>query len=139
MPIRRSSILVLLLVGSLACASRGSRPPETAVTDDTTSVIKTTGRSLEQLFVAHSPGVDVRRAANGGISIRIRGASSFYASEEPLYVIDDSPIMQRSGGIFFMNPNDIERIEVLKNPADIALYGMRGANGVVRITTKRPR
>ena len=139
MPNRTSSLVVLALVGSLACASRGSRPPETAIAGDTAASIETTGKTLEQLFAGRTAGVDVRRAANGGISIRIRGASSFMASEEPLYVIDDNPITQRSGGIFFMNPNDIEQIEVLKNPADIALYGMRGANGVVRITTKRPR
>ena len=42
-------------------------------------------------------------------------------------------------GIVFLSPHDIEKIEVLKNPADVALYGMRGGNGVIKITTKKPR
>jgi TonB-dependent SusC/RagA subfamily outer membrane receptor len=52
--------------------------------------------------------------------------------------VDETPISPGAGGIVFLNQYDIERIEVLKNPADVAIYGMRGANGVVRITTTRP-
>ena len=78
-------------------------------------------------------------APNGGLQIRIRvGSNSFLLSSEPLFVVDDTPVPPFAGGIAFLNPYDIERIEVLKNPADVAIYVMRGANGVVRITTKRP-
>ena len=66
------------------------------------------------------------------------GANTFYGGNEPLYVVDETPLPPGSRGIVYLNPNDIERIEILKNPADLALYGIRGGNGVVKITTKRP-
>ncbi|MDQ3519406.1 MAG: TonB-dependent receptor plug domain-containing protein, partial [Gemmatimonadota bacterium] len=73
------------------------------------------------------------------LQIRIRGGSNtFYGSDEPLFVVDDTPLPAGSGGIVFLNPNDIQKIEVLKNPADVGLYGIRGGNGVVKITTKKP-
>ncbi len=79
------------------------------------------------------------QAANGGLDIRIRGgSSSFVSSDEPLYVVDGTPLPSGTGGIVYLNPYDIQKIEVLKNPADIAVYGLRGANGVIRITTTRP-
>ena len=54
-------------------------------------------------------------------------------------MLDDSPVSAGPGGLLRgLNPYDIETIRVLKNPADIAIYGMRGANGVILITTKRP-
>jgi TonB-dependent SusC/RagA subfamily outer membrane receptor len=54
-------------------------------------------------------------------------------------VVDETPLPAGSGGIVYLNPYDIEKIEVLKNPADVGVYGIRGGNGVIRITTKRPR
>jgi TonB-dependent SusC/RagA subfamily outer membrane receptor len=81
----------------------------------------------------------VTNAEGGGIHIRIRGGnSSFSGSDEPLYVVDDVPLSPGSGGILFLNPYDIQKIEVLKNPADVGIYGVRGGNGVIKITTKRP-
>ncbi|MEM6319358.1 MAG: sulfatase-like hydrolase/transferase [Bacteroidota bacterium] len=91
----------------------------------------------------------------GGLSIRIRGASSVNASNEPLYVIDgfpidNSPNLSSSDGtasvatnlsprnpLNSLNPNDIESIEILKDASATAIYGSRGANGVVLITTKK--
>ena len=65
-------------------------------------------------------GVSVTRADGGGLQIRIRGGSNtFYGSDEPLYVVDDIPLAPSSRGIVFLNPYDIQKIEVLKNPADI--------------------
>jgi TonB-dependent SusC/RagA subfamily outer membrane receptor len=94
---------------------------------------------MEDLFAGRFAGVTVSRTSGGGLQIRIRGGSnSFYGSEEPLYVVDDTPLPPGSGGIVLLSPNDVQKIEVLKNPADIAMYGVRGANGVVKITTKRP-
>lgn len=83
------------------------------------------------------PGVDVRRTASGRSSIAIRGPASFYSGTEPLLVIDGIP-MQQGPGLGGINPHDIATITVLKNPADIAIYGVRGANGVIVVTTKRP-
>src|SRR5690606_3745394 len=68
-----------------------------------------------------------------GATIRIRGMGSINASADPLYVVDGSPYM---GDINAINPNDIQSISVLKDAASSALYGARGANGVIIITTK---
>ena len=68
----------------------------------------------------------------------IRGATSIYGNNEPLYVLDGIPIQPGPGGTLAgISPYDIESIQVLKDPADTALYGMRGANGVIVIKTKR--
>jgi TonB-linked SusC/RagA family outer membrane protein len=83
-----------------------------------------------------------------GISIQIRGSTSLTASSEPLYVIDGIPMIsedlsglftggQRTNSIADINPTDIESIEILKDASATAIYGSRGANGVVIITTKR--
>ena len=69
-----------------------------------------------------------------GASIRIRGFGSINSSNDPLYVVDGAPY---DGSISAINPNDIETITLLKDAAAGALYGARGANGVVMITTKR--
>jgi TonB-linked SusC/RagA family outer membrane protein len=77
-------------------------------------------------------------ASNGqpgtGSSIRIRGIGSMYASNSPLYVIDGIPY---DGSISALNNADVESITVLKDAASNALYGARGANGVILITTKK--
>ena len=126
----------------IACASRGAgdtSPAPRRNASDTSSVANRDGRSTEDLFAGRFPGVSVSRAEGGGLQIRIRGGSNtLYGSDEPLFVADETPLPPGSRGIVFLNPNDIEKIEVLKNPADIAVYGMRGGNGVVKITTKRP-
>ena len=97
------------------------------------------GKSMEDLFAGRFPGVTVNRAEGGGLQILIRGGNnSFYGGSEPLYVVDDTPLGPGSRGIVFLNPQDIQKIEVLKNPADVAIYGVRGGNGVVKITTRRP-
>jgi TonB-linked SusC/RagA family outer membrane protein len=85
-------------------------------------------------------GVDIQQ--NGGrpgqnATVRVRGRRSINASNDPLYVIDGIPVTSGSGTIFDINPNDIESIEVLKDAAATAIYGSRGANGVILITTKR--
>lgn len=86
--------------------------------------------------------------AGGGVSVRLRGTSTVLGAAEPLYIIDgvivnnDSPELIDIGGgssnrLADINPNDIERIEVVKGAAAAALYGSRANNGVVQIFTKR--
>jgi TonB-dependent SusC/RagA subfamily outer membrane receptor len=132
----------LSCIAALGCASgSNTRPtrPMSLEARDTASIANTDGKSMEDLFAGKFPGVQVARAANGGLQILIRGgANSFYGGEEPLFIVDETPLAAGSRGIIYLNPSDIERIEVLKNPADVALYGIRGGNGVVKITTKRP-
>src|SRR6266702_2182696 len=83
------------------------------------------------------PGVDIVTTGNkpgDGIRVRLRGERSLQASNDPLYVLDGIPM---SGGIGDLNPNDIESVEVLKDASATAIYGSRGANGVVLITTRQ--
>lgn len=81
-------------------------------------------------------GVSVRStsgAPGSDITINVRGAASINGESTPLYVVDGVPIESLSG----INPNDIESIDVLKDAASAAIYGSRGSNGVVLVTTKK--
>ena len=82
-------------------------------------------------------GVDITSGERPGSvgNIMIRGSRSITASGSPLYVVDGVPL--QSGGIETLNPRDIESIDILKDASSTAIYGSRGANGVVLVTTKR--
>jgi len=118
----------------------------TGVVETVTEKTFNTGRimSPEQLIQAKVAGVQVvdNNEPGGGISMRIRGGSSITSSNEPLFVVDGVPL-QVGGGVSagrnplnFLNPRDIESISVLKDASATAIYGSRGSNGVVLITTK---
>lgn len=82
------------------------------------------------------PGVDVMRTPVGGVLVRIRGGMA--GSGHPLYVIDGTPLeVDPKRGVDWLAPHEIARIEVLKGPAQTAVYGPRGVDGVILITTKR--
>lgn len=95
--------------------------------------------SVEEILEGRVSGVDVIRLPSGGYQLRIRGASTFSGSNEPLIVVDGKALPDGYGGSIPVNPHDIATIRVLKNAIDLAFYGMRGANGVIEITTKRGR
>ena len=96
------------------------------------------GQPIEQLLASRFTGVQTSRTSHGGLSLRIRGVGSFLSSNEPLVVVDDVPIQIGDGATLrAINPRDIASIEVIKDPAGLALYGVRGANGVIVIRTKR--
>jgi TonB-linked SusC/RagA family outer membrane protein len=83
------------------------------------------------------PGVDIVSTGTkpgDGIRVRVRGTRSLKASNDPLYVLDGIPM---AGGIGDLNPSDIESIEVLKDASATAIYGSRGANGVVLVTSTK--
>ncbi|RPE13626.1 TonB-dependent receptor [Chitinophaga lutea] len=99
--------------------------------------------SIEQAISGRMAGVQVQQTSGqpgAGISVRIRGVSSIAGGNEPLYVIDGLPQfnddVRGANGLSTINPSDIESIEVLKDAAATAIYGSRGANGVVMVTTK---
>ena len=102
--------------------------------------------SIDQRMVGQVAGMQVSAATGipgGGTSIRIRGAGSIGAGNDPLFVIDGFPITrsfgQTSNPLNLINPDDIESITILKDASSTAIYGSRGSNGVVVITTKRGR
>ena len=94
-----------------------------------------------------APGVQVVSNSGlpgGGLRVRVRGTGSITANSEPLYVIDGLPAEQGSGSsnpqanpLISLDPNDVESIQILKDASATAIYGARGANGVVLITTRR--
>jgi TonB-linked SusC/RagA family outer membrane protein len=101
--------------------------------------------SLNQALAGRVSGVQVNTNSGrpgGQTNVRIRGFSSINSSNNPLYVIDGVilPVgsqTQNSNAIDFLNPSDIASVEVLKDASSIAIYGARGANGVILITTKK--
>ena len=116
-------------------------------------LVRTAPVSLDQAIQGRAAGVQVTQVSGrpgGETSIRIRGSSSINAGNEPLYVVDGMLITSDNGqtnaggiagaglnGLSAISPSDIERIEILKDASATALYGSRGSNGVVLITTKR--
>ncbi|MBL0939284.1 MAG: TonB-dependent receptor plug domain-containing protein [Gemmatimonadaceae bacterium] len=93
---------------------------------------------VEELFVGRFPGVQVFQEA-GGMTVRIRGTSTVNGNGEPLIILDDYQMSPGTGGLVAINPRDVASIEVLKDAVSIAQYGVLGANGIIRITTKKPK
>lgn len=127
--------------------------------DVTGSISSISGEEIENLPVAsldaalqgRAAGVNVLSPSGtpgAGISVQIRGLTSLSASNQPLYVIDGIPMIpedlsglfsggQATNSLADLNPSDIASIEILKDASATAIYGSRGANGVVLISTKR--
>ncbi|MAQ75569.1 MAG: SusC/RagA family TonB-linked outer membrane protein [Aquimarina sp.] len=112
--------------------------------------------SPEQLIQGKTAGVQITQTSGepgAGVNLRIRGTSSVRANNNPLYVVDGFPLSgadtsagaagsdigasSASNPLSFLNPNDIASIDILKDASATAIYGSRGANGVVLITTKQ--
>jgi len=97
--------------------------------------LASTNGTLVQKMAGQSSGVVVGNdnSPGGTPKVRIRGITSINSNSNPLYIVDDVPITN----INSINPDDIASVEVLKDPSSTAMYGVRGANGVVIIKTKR--
>lgn len=101
--------------------------------------------SLNQALSGRMPGVQVNTNSGrpgGRTTIRIRGFSSINSSNNPLYVVDGVMLPQGTGDQFsnpidYINPNDIVNVEVLKDASSTAIYGARGANGVILVSTRK--
>ena len=120
-----------------APASAATESPNSTLTAE--DIAKAPGQSIEQVLMGRFPGVEVTRTPDGGFAVRIRGGSSIRSGNTPLYILDGVAIDPGPNGYLTgVNPNDIESIQVLKEPAETALYGARGSNGVIVIKTKRP-
>lgn len=142
--------LSLLAVLAAACAhgrgtdqgERRNAPSPDPSSDGSTVTeedLQRTTEPIEMMLMGRVSGAWVTRTPDGGIAVRIRGATSIQGSNEPLYVIDGIPIQAGpNGSLVGINPYDIASIEVLKDAANISMYGVRGSNGVILISTKRP-
>ena len=123
---------------------------EDLIRDNPTNILQALQGKLAGVNVTQNDG-----APGAGLSIRIRGSNSFLGGTEPLYVIDGVPFNNSASGatplsigsdekqtlnaLAFLNTNDIESIDILKDASATAIYGSRGANGVVLITTRKGR
>jgi TonB-linked SusC/RagA family outer membrane protein len=106
--------------------------------------------SIQGALIGKTAGVQITQTsgrAESGFKIRVRGVATINGNQEPLYVIDGIPIQKEDNSVNFspinaligLNPEDIASIEILKDASAAAIYGSRGSNGVVLITTKSGR
>ncbi len=100
--------------------------------------------TIDQKMIGQIAGVQIQQlsgAPGAGSSIKIRGSGSLSAGNEPLYVVDGMPysagLNQIINPLLLINPNNIESVTILKDASSTAIYGSRGANGVIMITTKK--
>lgn len=129
----------------LACSRRQSNsqphPQSSAggVVITAADIERSPGMSLEQLLLAHVPGLTMTRAPDGHMVLHLRGPTTFVGSEEPLIVVNGIPLGPTATGsnLNAINPQEIETIEVLRDAAATAAYGIRGANGVILIRMKQ--
>ena len=125
------------------CAKADITAAQTSISSE--DIHRTLNTSIEQAIQGRAAGVYVTQntgAPGGGISVNIRGINSINGSNEPLYVVDGVQIQGSisAGGtnpLASLNPADIEDMQILQGPNATAIYGSRGTNGVVLITTKR--
>ena len=138
MAISRAALLSCLLF--LACSHRpsgGAHPDTSRVVLTAEDIARAPGQSLEQLLLAHVPGLYVTRSPNGQAVVHMRGTTTLMGEDEPLFVVNGIPLGPNPwGNLNAINIHDIETVEVLRDAAATAEYGSRGSNGVIIIKTK---
>lgn len=127
-------VLTILVISSCSTTRQGSQHQNRDDQLGTVNTVIPTQSDLSLMdYLRRVPGIQI-----SGNTVLIRGINSITQNIEPLYVIDHTPIgnsySQAAGAV---NVNDIQSITVLKDVASTSLYGMRGSNGVILITTKR--
>ena len=132
-----TQVLDETIVVAYGTATKSSFTGSASVVNSET-ISKKLSSKVTSALAGTTPGVQVISSsgdpAGGGPTIRIRGIGSMSASSSPLIIVDGAPY---EGSISDINPNDVESMSVLKDAAASAIYGHRGANGVILITTKR--
>ena len=148
----RAAAIVAAVLLVTACASsgaRGSRPARPSTVHGANAVSTLDEQDLdrmrvgriEEMLAGRVPGLVVYQTASGDYQLRIRGRSTILGNDEPLVVLDGMPLQpgNLSRSLAAIAPSDVARIEVLKDAGATAFYGVRGANGVIIITTKLRR
>lgn len=148
---RSAVAFACLVIAATACASGGAAAGDVSPTPAntpapalrnvvTSAMLADAGDNpIEKVIADHIAGVRLDRSSDGYLMLRIRGTTSWTSEAQPLYVLDGMPLSANFGGpLSGINKLDIDRIQVLKDAASTALYGVRGASGVVIIETKKP-
>lgn len=152
--LRRCAAALTVAAALAACAQKPRTEPEPAEPDlvdvgygtqersRTTAAVSSVNAgergvdTWEQLLAGRVPGLEVISGPTGMI-LRIRGASTILADSDPLVVVDGTPLSASAILFSAVSPKDVQRIEVLKDAGSTAIYGSRGANGVILVTTKK--
>lgn len=133
--------VLVLATGACAHAGAGDRAAPDhergpVVTAD--DIERAPSVQVEDQMLGRFPGVRIIPRPGGGFSVRFWGPTSIIGNQEPLYVVDGMPVrVDPNRGLYWLNPLDVASIRVLKDVADTAIWGVRGGNGVVVITTKQ--
>ena len=133
-PVLRTLTFAATVAFVTACASAGTPPP----TLDNSSNVESNSDPVDAIMRMRVRGLLVSRTSDGGIALQLSGPpASIDRDTQPLYLLDDAEFEPGpNGALTGINPADIASIRVLQR-ADAAIYGLRGANGVIAITTKR--
>jgi TonB-dependent starch-binding outer membrane protein SusC len=139
------TLAIVSIVVMLACsrnresgegpAPRAAPPPPAPNEVTADEGARAGAQSLDDMLSGRIAGVNVWAAPGGGIIVRFAGPTSFYSSQDPLFVVDGVPVQAQRGTLSWLSPNDVESIKALKG-ADATIYGVRGTNGVIEIKTK---
>lgn len=136
-------LLATLAALGAACASSVGTPRphgESGTLVTAEDLAKYPNEPIERVLQRKVPGLVVRRTRDGGLALQIRGAHAYDGSDtRPLYILNDATIdVGTDGALPGIDPYEIESIKVLKG-ADAGIYGIRGLNGVIVITTRASR
>jgi len=116
----------LAITASVAVAACASQPAPLAL------------QPTLQLLMARASGLEVRSLGQGQFTLLVRGRPGLGDRQEPLVVIDGTPYTENGADVLAsMTPRDVKRVEVLRDAASTSLYGTRGTNGVLLVTTRR--
>ena len=134
----------LALVAFMGCAHANSSSRTVAVIPRTHAALtaedieRAPGTSIEQLLAARVAGITLVQSRDGHTAMRIRGQTTLIGDADPLFVVNGVPL-GRAINFEAINRHDISTIDVIKDAAGTAMYGVRGANGVIVVRTKGPR
>jgi iron complex outermembrane receptor protein len=137
----RAVVPILLLLA--ACSRRSTRHEPTPSSGleglvlTAADIEHSPGQTLEQLLLARVPGMTIERAADGHMFVRLRGTTTLMGEQEALVVVNGIALDSRvAGNLSAIHPRDINTVQVLRDAAATAAYGVRGSNGVIVIRTK---
>ena len=133
---RAALILLLLAVGGCWSARTAASPARsTGPTVDLRAADQQSAR-IEEVLAGKVPGLVIDRRADGTFTVRIRGAAAA-SGGDPLILLDGIPMAGPAGvALAEVDPQEVDRVRVIRDAASLSLYGVRGANGVIAITTR---
>ena len=132
------TLIFALLSGCAASKKSGTSDVDDPNTITSDEIHETDNLDINELISRRVPGITITQGPGGQIVALIRGKKTFTGDDRPLYVVDGIPVEpNRDGSLPGVILSEIEEIKVYKDSAQTARWGMRGANGVIAVTTKK--